>query len=233
MNDENLKGALLNSIFEYAVETTKSVSELGIDVIIEEGIIKNIPIVKSIYSLGKSGIALRDKILIKKLLSFITELRDGTLSDENLNEYKENLYSNVEDTQDKIEQTIAIIDSFNSNIKVKIYANFYKALISKDITWYEFDYLSNILNLYFLHDTTQLKISYEKKTLKSQDIVDIISASRLNSIGLIRYFMGMEMVSASNTKESFNGDITVLGGKFYKIGIEPLIVRGEINIIDD
>jgi len=50
--------------------------EIGIDGIFEEGLLKDIPIINSFVSLCKTGVNIRERFLIKKLMIFLVSLSE-------------------------------------------------------------------------------------------------------------------------------------------------------------
>lgn len=50
--------------------------EIGIDGIFEEGLLKDIPIINSFVSLYKTGVNIRERFLIKKLMIFLVSLSE-------------------------------------------------------------------------------------------------------------------------------------------------------------
>lgn len=51
-------------------------TEVGIDAFLDEGVLKNIPVINVIHGLWKTGVAVRDYIFIQKLLMFLDELAE-------------------------------------------------------------------------------------------------------------------------------------------------------------
>lgn len=70
------------SLFENAFDMSMDYAELALDTIFENGVLKEIPIVKTIYSIGKMGFNIKDRHLLKEQLVFIQEFKDGRLSEE-------------------------------------------------------------------------------------------------------------------------------------------------------
>jgi len=51
-------------------------AELSVDSILQEGVLKDIPIVSTLISLTKVGISINDKLFLKKILYFINNIKD-------------------------------------------------------------------------------------------------------------------------------------------------------------
>ena len=65
--------------------------ELGIDSILENDSLKEIPIIKTFLSIGKITKNIRERNLIKNLVIFLNELNSGNIDKEKLNKHKEKL----------------------------------------------------------------------------------------------------------------------------------------------
>ena len=66
---ETLRKSDLSSV---AVEA----GELAIDTLLDDGILRDIPVVSTFRSLWKTGASIRDWLFVKKLLNFLVELKD-------------------------------------------------------------------------------------------------------------------------------------------------------------
>ncbi len=67
--DSNLQGV--------TVELAEALS----DTLLEDGLAKDIPIIGTVYSLSKFGMSVRDRLFIKKLISFISEVANVPATD--------------------------------------------------------------------------------------------------------------------------------------------------------
>jgi hypothetical protein len=53
-----------------------AVSELAIDTLLDDGLLRDIPVVSTFRSLWKMGVTIRDWLFVKKLLKFLVELQE-------------------------------------------------------------------------------------------------------------------------------------------------------------
>lgn len=58
------------------VETAMEYVELGIDAMLEEGVIKEIPFIGTLVSMAKFGVTVRDRLFVQKLLKFLSSLNE-------------------------------------------------------------------------------------------------------------------------------------------------------------
>ena len=99
---DKLTNEFKNSLICNAGDTLTDYLEVGIDSFIEDGILKDIPIVKSIIAGLKLAKNIHDRNLLKQTLSFLAELNNGSLSEEQLDEY----ISIIENNSKKCEELI-------------------------------------------------------------------------------------------------------------------------------
>lgn len=219
---DNLIKSFKDSIFieesKEKIEEILEIIEEPIDVLSENPIVKAVPVVKKVASLAKSCLAIRDRILIKNLITFIASINDDTISRDKLEKYKEKINSNPKILDRDLEKVLILIERESDQDKVKILAQLYKSYINENIDWEEFGHYSEITNNLFIIDIGELKILYENKL--NNDNYTHIALSRLSAIGLINY--GTEHIYDEETK-SLNiekiGEINYLGKKYYEYGI--------------
>ena len=223
------------SLFEPTINISSDLIELGIDQLLDNEVIKDIPIVGVIVKLSKAVVAIRDRYLLKKLIIFIKSINDGSISQEKLDEHRRQLESEPKKLYEELEKIMIIVDRQLDIEKTMILGNFYKSYINGSIDWDDFGHFSDILERLFISDIYELKRIYDVQFFKQGDKVIDISLSRLSAIGLVKYFNGMSVVMSEN------GDgltipmlclIHEIGKVFYKEGIEQLIVEGKISFSD-
>ncbi|ELJ8684621.1 hypothetical protein RUK69_003397, partial [Vibrio cholerae] len=124
--------------------------EVGIDAILEGGVLRDIPILSSIVS-GINVIgSVRDALFTKKLISFLSELSDVSVeqrrsmieSIDNSNEYKIKVG----------EKLIYIIEKAEDHYTSKIIAIFFSEFLVGEITYNQFLKISRIIDSMFIGD---------------------------------------------------------------------------------
>lgn len=83
--------ALKDTLFSSTYEIVSEYAEIGIDVLLDNEILKEIPVVGTLSSLCKVGYNLHERNLIKQTLAFITEFNSGNISQENWMNIERNL----------------------------------------------------------------------------------------------------------------------------------------------
>lgn len=85
----NLVPDFKNTLFNDNVkDIALDFSEMGIDAAINNDILAEVPIAKSIVAFCKTGVAIRDRNLLKQTLRFIDEFRRNAILPEKVEDYK-------------------------------------------------------------------------------------------------------------------------------------------------
>lgn len=72
---KELSLAVVESVRSNALpDLAQEYAEAGIDVVLTEGVLRDIPLVNTIVAIGKFGISISDRLLIKKLIRFLGPL---------------------------------------------------------------------------------------------------------------------------------------------------------------
>src|SRR5882757_4297819 len=84
-------------------------SEITIDSLLKDDLLKEIPIVKTLVSFAKLGVNIRDRLFLKKIISFMIELKDKSPSERSI------MINKIDDSKEyrvKVgEKLLYIIDS--------------------------------------------------------------------------------------------------------------------------
>jgi hypothetical protein len=113
-------------------DLSKEYAEIGIDSLLDEGLLKNTPIVGTIISATRVGLSINDQIFTKKLLRFLS-----SLSELSVDERTEmiNKLSDEEGYRNRVgEKLIEIISRIDSHAKPEAVAKVFKAFAKGEIT---------------------------------------------------------------------------------------------------
>lgn len=221
--ENQIVNSIGNTIIDDNSDLLVDIGELGIDFVFDDSPLKEIPVVKTIYSIAKTGIAIRDRHLLNKTLIFINKLNSNNLSSEEYNEYKSKLKEKDKNIYKELEHIVIILDKLVEKEKAVILANLYTAYINKKINFSEFKNFTLILDNFLLFDEYNLGMLF-KHDCQLKDMQDSYgTASRLISLGLAYNMSGFVRNPISNNI-SFNPPkndvaITDFGRKFYQYGI--------------
>jgi hypothetical protein len=205
-------------VIEESGNLSKDFLELGIDSLIDDGVLKDIPIVGSLFSITKLTIAIKDKILLKKISYFLFEL--NSISENKRLEFIDKL-QNDESYGEKVgEKLLLIIDKINDYSKSKFIGKLFAATIKEKIDYNTFLKLSNIIDRCFCNDLYKLKLINELKydEYNEDDIDEFYNLGLLKNEGIYGdFFIYNDDEDVPNIKSEFKIN------KYGKIIIELLL----------
>tara|TARA_R110000744_G_C19158563_1_gene540225 strand:+ start:109 stop:732 length:624 start_codon:yes stop_codon:yes gene_type:complete len=166
-------------------------TEVVIDSVLEDGLLKDIPIVGTIVGLSKFGMKLQERILLSKVFNLLQQLDHTTI------EERQAFLKKVEssETYNKKVGTalILILDKLSDLEKPTIIGKLFAAAIKNEIDYQTFLRISNIIENIFLPD-----LDYVKKLKQGQEI-DIQIKEELFRVGLMKRTMfGQIQTDGSN-----------------------------------
>ena len=153
------------SLFTNTKDILEDYMEVGIDALINNDVIKEIPIVKTIAAVLKVGKNIYDRNLLKQTLTFINEFNKNDISQEELDKYREQIEKDNKKCEEELGRVLLLLNKFIDKEKSIILAKLYKAYIKKIITWDEFCEYSEITNRIFIQDLKILKDIYNRKII--------------------------------------------------------------------
>lgn len=127
--DKTLKDSDLRNV-------TAGLSEVLIDSLIEDGFAKDIPIIGTIVGVGKVALGIRERLFLKKIIYFISELKEIPTSK------RHKMIDKIDSSQKyriKVgEKLLYIIEKCEDHEKSKIVAYLFSAFIEGILTYDEF-----------------------------------------------------------------------------------------------
>jgi hypothetical protein len=225
------KGAIIKKIINPSLNLSKDYAEIGLDKLLDEGLLKEIPVIKTLVAIIKTGIAVRERFLIKKFLVFLEEFKSDNIEKKILEKFKKDFGEDEKFRNKTTEQILVIIEGLDSIKKAKILAHLFSAYLKKLIDWKRFVSLASCLK------------SLQEITF---DYLEILSRENFNfTLGSSRKVSEINTILKENDKkfDQFstyelealfmasgigfrNGTlfmITKLGQDLYKYGISPIL----------
>lgn len=207
-----------NSLIVNSVETIKDYIEIGIDSFIEEGVLKELPIVSTIAGGLKIAKNVYDRNLLKQTLYFISELNDGSVSADKLNKYREIIQNNDKKCEEELGRVLIYLNGFVDKEKSVFLSRLYKAYIANEINWNEFCEFAEVVNRMFIQDIETLKTIYKEEINLGLIKEDEFRAERLYSIGLIGIsYKPLTVGNLKDGKINTGRIISPLGKRFCEI----------------
>ncbi len=137
-----VKDEILNPTVDLAIDY----AEIGLDTLLDNNAISEIPFIKTVVGIVKVGLSIKEKYDLKKLLIFFKEFHDNTISEEKLNSFKYK-FNTDEKYRNKVVEAIVLWNERYLDIrKSKILANLIKEHVEGSLTWDELNDLSSVLD---------------------------------------------------------------------------------------
>lgn len=183
MEDNNLSLALRNSISEEATNALTEIAEIGLDSVLDDGLLKDIPVISTAFSLYKIGRSIKERHYVKKLAQFVCALNNGAVGEESREYYKRKLEGNDVQRNQELECIMVLIDRYISYDKPDMLAKLYLAYLREDILWQEFAMYAEAIDRFLPGDCAMLCSEADK--FVSRRNVGVESILRLISLGLL------------------------------------------------
>ncbi len=140
----------IEKVIENSIKTnelddlTKELGEVALDSILDDGILKDLPIFSTISAVVKIGINIKERIFVKKILRFLFELKEVPLKERN--EFVDKINNDSQFESKVGESIIMIIDKTDTLQKSNLLGKLLAASIREEITYNQFLKLSSIIN---------------------------------------------------------------------------------------
>lgn len=189
------------SLFEPTFSTAIDYLELGIDSITDNEAIKGIPIVNTIVGIGKTVYNIRERVLLKNMLTFIKEFNNGKIEHEKLEKYRKSIDEDKNKAEKELGRVLIILDKTIDDIKTKMLAKAYRAYVYEEIKWEQFCEITEAINRLFISDIALL-YKIQNGQVKDTSNCEIYQADRLISLGLVDNAMKSIFISNNNTSRT-------------------------------
>ena len=213
---KTLSIAFADSLKEESIARIGEYVEIGLDSVLEDGILKDIPIVSTAVSLYKIRNSIKERHNLKKLLIFINEINNGIADEGKRKEYQQKFQSNEKFRNQEIEYLLVLIDRYISYDKPKLLAKLYFAYLDMLINWNEFSMYASVIDQLFPVDI-DLLCTADFNVIK-QDDNQIDSVLRLLSVGIVS-----QNVGTTTEHDESTGTLSIndkMGYAFSKFGLK-------------
>ena len=228
--DFDLVEQLKVSLFENSIDVAIDFAEIGLDNLLSDitdsEILQEIPIIKTIYSVCKVGLAIQEKHLLKKTLVFIKEFNSKQIKPKKLEKYKKKINEQPHYGEEELGRVLILLHKILDDSKAVILAKLYRNFIEEEIDWKQFCELTDITERIFLSDIKVLLHGYKHKGVDLGDFPNY-HLDRLISIGLfeIHNRVGGDIVlrgvdSIVGQEANKDVDVTEIGVIYSKYGLE-------------
>lgn len=202
MEEKSLSSSFGESLRETMVDSVTDYIEMGLDSVLEDGLLKDFPIASTVVALYKIGNSFKERHNLKKLYIFINEINKGIVSEEKLFEYKQKFESNEKFRNQEIEYLLVLLDRYVNYDKPQMLAKIYLAYLDGLLTWEELTMYAEVIDRFLLLDCgTLISNSVELITFHN---IGAESVLRLVALGLMA-----EETSNSLFEETSRGGFAV------------------------
>lgn len=172
------------SLLSPITDLSLDIGELGIDSLMDTGLVQEIPILKTIYSAAQFAQNVYDRNLMRQTATFLYEFNTNRISEEKLNRYRAKLSQNPARREAVLSRVLVLL---NKNIDLKksqLEARFFAAYVDGALTWDEFCEMCDITDRLFINDLILLKEAYNNGGVKDGMPLSY-RHERLISLGLL------------------------------------------------
>ncbi|AZD34662.1 hypothetical protein C4K22_1909 [Pseudomonas chlororaphis subsp. aurantiaca] len=151
-------------------------AELMLDAILEEGVLKEIPV----FSIGNSVLKIVNRVKAKKFKKKVEEFSKsaGGFTKEEMTSFFEGLEE--EDKQEEfLSELIDVVERTDSEQKAKIMGGIFRRLIKKELTLSQFEDQIKITNAMLLTDIHHFMHGYHNEYIMADGLGDILTNYRV------------------------------------------------------
>lgn len=223
--EESLTGSEL-------VNTGLDITEIAIDQLLNEGLLKEVPVVKSLIALVKTGYSIRDALYIKKVLLFVLGVQE--VSEEKRLIFLKDISQFSKEKNRLLEKIFITLDKIDDSEKAILLAKAFQHLIVGNIDKTLYYRIARIIEDMLLDDIYYFfyaygQFNYEEESVEkykkysSGNIVQNLIPSLVRN-GLIEFNEELKTKGIMKMKYVHrNEKITQLGKIFVEIGYKTNI----------
>ncbi len=166
------------------VDLGNDVAEIAIDSILDEGLLKELPVIKTVFTLYKTGKSVKDQFTLRKILSFLNGCNG--LSKEETEEFIQN-FENEKKSKEFGMQLLLLIDKTDDIKKAELIGKLFLLLLKKTFDLKVYLRLCYMINKCFYDDILCLQYFKDSQSIltSNNEIVDAIVLENLFSSGLL------------------------------------------------
>lgn len=211
MNEDKDK-ALSSALFEGLKsddfkDVIQNAAELGIDSILDKGVLRDVLIVSTILGITKTASNIRDLLLTKKILGFLNELNKVPL-DERKKFFNDHL-KYKKDRQKTGESILLLLERHEDLEKATILGKLFAAYIQNRLKHEKFYTLAYCIDRCTINDLKFLTEFFDRRVTFNLDIKKTFDIYRIKVKNLSRvierlYFAGFAKLNLNTTEEEPN-----------------------------
>ncbi|KOP67212.1 hypothetical protein AMS62_19630 [Bacillus sp. FJAT-18019] len=161
-NQLELRDSFTKSLFNESKDLNIDLSEVVIDNVLENDIVKEIPIVKSIVAATNMGLRIKERHFAKKSLVLLKQFWSSSIDEDKLNKFKSRLNIDSKYTAKVMEQLLIILDRYIEEEKAVIMGKLLASHVNDKLNEEEFFEYIIILDQLYVTDFKVLRMYYDK-----------------------------------------------------------------------
>ena len=190
------------SITEECSELVSSIAEVTLNSVLEDGLLKDVPIIASAISIYKLGNSLRERHGILKLYHFVKAFNNGMQDERQREKYILDFQNDQKIRNKELAYLMVVLDKYINLDKPQMLAKTYLSYLNGEITWNEVMKYSEVIDRLLPGDFELLAVGM-RENVNYQNVDDGIL--RLVALGL--------MVSFPDKTEHNNEAIVIADGR--------------------
>lgn len=179
------------AIFDSAIDLGTDISEICIDMLQSEELIRDIPVFGTVYKIGKIGYSVGQLTFIKKVLVFAQEMQKNDIDRGILKRHKELIHKNQKKYYEELELVVEYLNKQVGCKKAILNARAYYMYLDEQIDYEDLVLLWEVIDQFHLSDEDTLKQLYKNEAFEEGDSYNSFACKRLSNCGLVDYFNGM------------------------------------------
>lgn len=186
----NLVPAFKESIFnESLADTVTDIAEIGIDSILSEGLLKDLPIFSVLIGSVRTVRSIQERNMLRNTAIFLDTINSKKMEAEKLNQYKAKL-QDEKVAEKELGRVLILLNQYVDNIKSRMLGVVFWKYVNGEYTWNKFCELADIVSSVFIDDIEYLdEIAKSPEKKKQYHIYGIpYNIKRLESLGLLELY---------------------------------------------
>jgi len=145
-----------DSLKSDAISCVSDLAEVGLDAIMDEGLLKDVPFISTAISLYNIGKNLNERHYVKKLAIFLNSINNDIADENKREEYIKKFQNNTKFRNKELEYVLVLIDRYISYEKPQMLAKLYLAYLDGVIIWEELTMYAEVIDRFILLDSNML-----------------------------------------------------------------------------
>lgn len=181
---------------------------------IVQGILDVLPVFEYLIPVFRTGVAVKDRFYLKKIVRFVKAIQDGTISEEDINKHRKTFEKGKGGKE--IETILLVLERFNDELKAEYLGKFYLAFLKGIIIWDEFCELTEVTDRMIMVDYEVLTRIYKEGPETDINKVNY-KYDRLVSLGLFKNLQRAGGIVIKTEKDNKYVALTDLGRMYCDI----------------